>query len=377
MRRSLSNSSRVAGLGLAMTLLTAGCVNPGPPSVGMSTVEASLVFGLEEEAPQPVTSPIQETVSQLVAAPAPADEPVEQAPIEFEFAKPRVPLLRSPSSSSKPACPTAPVTAAAEVATQPRISGDVPTGTSKWRLTGFTTSRAGDQVTRNDFGDTSGSPRSVRNVTEISDTRYSFEVVEAGSSAIRFDETEDDRELVTVTTYEVNTAGLNVNPSDGVGTVATPGVGEPERGIVLSKIERVDPSSGQVIDTFAPTIGLLVLPLPVVAGETFVSTAVDPRTGQTISHDSVVKGRERIDACGDLVDGWLVESKRRETGSGGAVGAGENLSLEIVYSQIFATQYGGIPILERSAYPAEDCAICPFEFTQRLGQLTPDPLTTG
>lgn len=376
MRRSLSNPTRVAGVGLAMALLTAGCVNPDPPSVGMSTVEASLVFGLEEEAPQPVTSPIQEAVSQLVAAPAPAEEPVEQAPIEFEFAKPRVPLLRSPSSS-KPACPTAPVTAAAEVATQPRISGDVLTGTSKWRFTGFTTSRAGDQVVRNDFGDTAASPRSVRNVTKISDTRYSFEVVEVGSSTIQFDEAEDDRDFVTVTTYEVNTAGLNANPSDGVGTVATPGVGEPERGIVLSKIERVDPSSGQVINTFAPTIGLLVLPLPVVAGESFVSTAVDPRTGQTISHDSVVKGRERIDACGDLVDGWLVESKRRETGNGGAVGAGENLSLEIMYSQIFATQYGGIPIFERSAYPAEDCSICPFEFTQRLGQLTPDPLTAG
>jgi hypothetical protein len=125
-------------------------------------------------------------------------------------------------------------------------------------------------------------------------------------------------------------------------------------------------------------VGLLVLPLPVVGGETFQSTAVDPRTGQTITRDSTVVGRERIDACGDLVDGWLVRSKERSTFGQSVVSAPDALAVEADVASIYATQYGGVPIFESYGMNADQgCDICPFELKYRLGQLHPDPLPTS
>jgi hypothetical protein len=357
------------GVCAVLGLASSACVHPEPPTVGMSKVEANLVFGIDA-VPEPVQTPVEQVVAQYAPPPPAADDEVavEEAPApSFDFnAGPKVPLLRPAVTSERKAeCAAAPITAAAEVPPQPRISGDVLTGTSKWRLEGFLTERpVGGEATRLDIADAADFPRSIRNVKKISDTRYSFEVVKAGDKLTGSD-------AVTITTYEVNTAGVFVNPSQGVGTVATPGVGEPERGIVITKIQTVDPQSGQQLNKFEPQVGLLVLPLPVVSGDSYQSTAIDPSTGQTMTLDAVVIGRDRIDACGTLVDGWRVDAKQR---SSGGLATAAALTIEYDVSTIFATQYGGIPIFEKYAYAAEDCSLCPFEFRSRLGQFPPDPL---
>ena len=380
MTRSLRSRRHVVGAVVLLGVLTSACVQPDPPSVGMSKVEASLVFGVTE-VPQPVVTPVEQAIQASIVVPA-VDAGVEEAPEEevaapsFDFSKPKVPVLRGgTSTATREECPTAPITAAAELAPQPRISGDPLLGISKWRLKRSVTNNSGPEpVTTTD--EVAADQRVVRNFTRISDTVFTFETVaeQNPQSQIQAGFTED--RLITVTTYEVNTTPVSVNPSDGVGTVATPGVGEPERGITITKIHQIDPQSGQIEGRFEPAVGLLVLPLPVVAGETFSTSAVDARTGQTISRESTVVGKERIDACGTLVDGWTVKSKERSSfGQSITDTAAAFALLEWDVTSMFATQYGGIPILDR--IDLADCETCPLSLEYRLGQLQPDPLPSS
>ncbi len=378
-RSRLSSVSLCVVLGLA----SSACVKPDAASVGMSKVEASLVFGVKE-IPKAVVTPIEQVVAQVVFdAPSQVQVATPQqrqgAPVEpeqpFEFAKPAVPKFSQSANAGKDECPEALVSAAPLLAPQPRISGDARPGTSKWRDRGFITTKNFETGVKGPSNfDAAGSPRAIRNFKKLSDNQFTFEEVLVG------------RQTVTVTTYDVNNNAVSANPSDGVGIVATPGLGEPERGIVITKIETLDKKTGQLVENgkFEPTgAGLLMLPLPVVAGEKFASTAVDPRTGQVISHEATVQERQRIDACGELIDGWGVEYVRRTNGggsgrddAGGAAGGAAFLAVvDLKYQTVFATQYGGVPILDRIIVAADQCdTICPFDITSRVAQLNPDPL---
>lgn len=362
-----SRPSSIA-LCVVLGLGSSACVRPDAPSVGMSKVEASLVFGVSD-IPQPVPTPVEQVAAlvEAMAAPARATREV-QAPVEeekpFEFAKPATPRFApQTAATAKVACPEAPVTAAPLVAPQPRITGDPRPGVTKWRETGYITVKNFEtqQPQRQDF-DSVGDPRLIRNFKRLGPQLYTFEEVVSSS---------DD---ITVTTYQVNNGAVTANPSDGVGIVATPGVGEPERGIVIKSIRTSSKQTGQLVYEFAPTgAGLLMLPLPVVAGERFTSTAVDPRSGQVISHDATVQERQRIDACGELIDGWGVDYMRRQTGESefGAL----NATVDIEFHSVFATQYGGVPILRRIVAPEDLCnTICPLDITERVGQVDPSPL---
>lgn len=351
MKRFPRRRMSAVSLCVALGVVTSACVRPDAPTVGMSKVEATLVFGVTD-IPEPVDSPIQQALAQVIASDGDAVAEEEQA---FEFKKPAIPKFGTSTSKAKEACPEAPITAAPLVAPQPRISGDPRPGTSKFLVQGFITPVVFDEPMRQDF--TLFFPRSIRNFTRTSEHRYSFEEVQD----------RDDR--IVVTTYEVNNAPVTANPSDGVGVVATPGAGEPERGIVITKIEVVDEKTGQPVsegsfDAAGP--GLLVLPLPATAGEKFVSAAVDAKTGQVLRNEGTVTERRRVDACGDLVDGWGVEYTHRGFSEFGAE--------EFKSTKIFATQYGGVLIYEEFELTAEDCGPpCPLKFTAKLAQLEPTP----
>jgi hypothetical protein len=367
LNRSLRDVRFIASLA-ALAVLLSACVKPDPPTVGMSKIEASLVFGFSEP-DKPLLTPIEQ-VAATVVADAPPAEPVEPAGFElpaFELKKFEIP---GEVTTVRPTCPAAPEGAPAGEPALPRVSADPLQGTTRWKTTGFVSNLNADGTkSRSDLRQ-GLQDRAYRNFTRVTDDVYTFEMVQRSG-----------RDAAFVSTFRVNTAAVNVNPSDGVGTVVTPGVGEPERGITLDRTELVDLRTGQVIESFVPTTGLLLLPLPVVPGETFQSVAVDPRTGQTIVHDSVIRGNIRYDACGEYVDGWLVESTRTVSGTGGLVPGrdeGENPAQDVgtfTYNMAFATQYGGIPIFEQFAVEDETaCAACPFSLEYTLGQLTPDPL---
>lgn len=357
MKRSPRSRMSAVSLCVALGVASSACVRPDAPTVGMSKVEASLVFGVTD-VPQPVESPVQQAVAQLVA---PGGDVVEEEQQPFEFKKPFVPRFDSSTSKAKEACPEAPITAAALEAPQPRISGDPRPGTSRWRIEGFVHQDVGGDPVKVEFA--LFRPRVIRNFERISEHVFKFQEVQ---------DRDDD---VVVATYEVNNAPITANPSDGVGVVATPGVGEPERGIVLIHEEVINKETGQQLGVFAPAgAGLLMLPLPATAGEQFASTAVDPRTGETRSHDATVQERQRIDACGDLVDGWGVEYKMRGSQDSRGFGAIANV-FEFKMQMAWATQYGGVPIYENFELTAEDCGgpPCPLKYTAKLGQLEPTP----
>ena len=337
-------------------LLSAACVSPDKPTVAVNKLEANLVFGVAE-APKQVETPLEEVVTAVASA----DD--LDAAFTFEFPDAPTPafgidLNIAPKAAE--ACPAAAPTAAPATPTEVTITGEPPVGSYKFRNVGSLPdpAKAGTLFKYDRF-----ERRIVRNFRRLSPTLTSFDVVQR----VLF-----GGQDFLVATYEVNTAGLNRNPSDGVGIITTPGVGEPERGITLVKMARIDAKSGNEVSVFQPTTGLLLLPLPVTAGEKFQSVAVDARSGQTIVHESTVLRRQRVDACGDLVDGWLVESNRqvsRPEDFAGGPPPGK-------YSMIFATQFGGMPIQERLVIE-NTCAGGTCDLSATLAQLKPDPLPAG
>lgn len=353
MKRFLPSNIRLVVVLALVATTSAACVRPDKPSVAINKLEANLVFGVTKPPEEVPATPVEQVLSGA------ADAQDLFAAFDFPSAPSpgfgTIPLFTQPKSE----CPAAAPDAAPEKATEATITGDPLVGVSKYKITGFLTDRTG-QVP---FGDSRFERRIVRKFLKESATVSTFEVVQPVLGA-------SDRLIVTK--YRVNTAGLSRNPSDGVGIITTPGVGEPERGITIDRIAEVD-KNGTELATFEPTTGLLLLPLPVTSGERFQSAAVDPRTGQTIAHESTVTRRQRIDACGNLVDGWLVESNRAVSRNPAAQSVAATSGK---YSLILATQYGGLPVQERFTVDT-GCPVGPCDLVSTLGQLKPDSLPPG
>jgi hypothetical protein len=106
--------------------------------------------------------------------------------------------------------------------------------------------------------------------------------------------------------------------------------------------------------------GVQVLPLAVLPDETFRSVGVDTTNQVTLVHDGIVKNRNRVDACGEIIDGW-------EVAINATLVDGENTqqSTETFY---IATQYGAMPIFESFNYGENG------NLANNIGQLNPDPL---
>jgi hypothetical protein len=333
-----------------MAVAATACVQPDAPEVAINKVEASLVFGVKPTV-EPAPPPVQEAAGVIAT---------ELALPELDELDFTLPDNTSPVFSTLPKaksdCEPAPNTASAEAIVEPFISGDVPVGLYRWQINARVTNPEG--VVQQ--GGRQFEKRFVRKVNKVSDTVYTFEQVQPMPGT----------DLVAVNTIRVNTAPVSQNVDPGYNQVVTvPSVGEPERGITLDRIDYVD-RTGNVVRTFTPPSGVLLLPLPVASGESYKSAAVDPKSGQTIVHEMTVSRRGRIDACGTLIDGWLVEGTQSTT-EGGVEGIPESYS----YSYIVATQYGGMIINERIAATDADGTLYELEYT--LGQLKPDPLPAG
>lgn len=348
--RYRSDMSRFLVLAAALAVVAGACVQPGPPSVAIDKLEANLVFGVKP-VEEPTKPPAQQAVERAVA-------PEEPPPLEFETIAPEDDDFEFTLEEKPDPCPAAPITAAPEVATEVDITGDPPEGLYRWQYSvRVVVEEEGEEEILTDSG---FERRMVRNFEEVSDTVYEFETVQPAGDSGNF----------IVTTFRVDTEAINAgDPTAGAGVVESPvRPGEPERGVTITKIETRDRNDDPVGLAFEPTTGILMLPLPVTSGEQYQSVAVDPK-GATVVHDATVTRRARVDACGDLVDGWLVEATQAIANPGvtEAVEAGSYR-----YSYIIATQYGGMPVNERIQPAAEDDDSFDIEFI--LGQLEPDPL---
>ncbi len=334
-----------AVLAVALALIGAACVQKDDPGVGINTVQASLVFGVKPAAPPAGLVPI-------VAQPESAPEIVEAGDLEAT-----VPALPNLDLNAKPAadCPEAPPTAAVKEPVGVNVTGPPREGVYRWKHDGFATAANGARAPFTGF-----EKRVVRNYKKINDADFSFETVQpvvSGGNAAQF----------IVTGYQVNTARPSQSITPPAGPVSPPTLGGPDRGVVLTKQELLD-SRGQIVSSYVPTPGILLLPLPVASGDTWGSVGVDPKNGSTVVLNGTVTRRQRIDACGDLVDGWFVEATQASAGAQNLEpGAGQ-----VAYSYMVAPQYGAMLIQER-IHPADtDEQLFDLSFT--LAQLEPDPL---
>lgn len=154
---------------------------------------------------------------------------------------------------------------------------------------------------------------------------------------------------------------------------------DPEAGITLEEIDSYDSRFQNETVVFAPKpTGLLLLPLPASTGTTWTSTATDPTTGAATFQGSTGT-RVRVDACGQLIEGWEATGRLTLTGTFGSVNSSNptggnptsppQADLEIVA----APQYGGLIV----QFKIDGTWFGGLQFvktTIRDGQLTPDPL---
>ena len=366
-------SKKLTSAAALVALASAACVHAGPGTVKVNPIEANLAFGVR---PQAVTAPLPSQAAQdLIPAISEGDVNVI----------PTLPSLTPPKS----ACPEAPVTAVVETPTEVQAIGKPLIGVTKWKHSGYVevANAPGGRAAFTGF-----EKRIVRNYNKVSDTEWTFDIVQPVPAA---QVNQANGAVAIVNHYKVKTNGFSETVNPPAGPVSPPSVGEPERGLVLTGTESIDRTGSTVGTSFAPVTGLLLLPLPVASGESFASVAADPKSGETVIQNSTVSRRQRIDACGDLVDGWQVTSTQLFIGlqtlvNDLAAGKPPSLSSFIGYDYIVATQFGGMIVDERiyeaDLLNAPDALVqtlgsdpfphtpSPFDLDFSLGQLHPDPL---
>jgi len=236
-------------------------------------------------------------------------------------------------------------------------------GIYRWKREGVVTSTetAGRTINVSGF-----EQRMIRNVELISDEEtseggnevvFTYEMVQPAISGTD----------VVITTYQVKSVGTPptrsvFNPTQGQDEITA---GEPERGLVITRIEVQDRHGGR-LSVFEPATGLLLLPLRVRPGEQWQSVAVDPRSGQRMELVGQTLAKERVDACGDIIEGWEVTSTVTSTGGGGVTSN--------TYEYVVAPQYGAILLYEHLRPTA---AASENDLVFSIGQQDPDPLPAG
>ncbi|MEY2569074.1 MAG: hypothetical protein QOE35_3603 [Actinomycetota bacterium] len=342
--------SRTAGIALVLMALSAGCVHAGDPSVGVKTVAADIIFGVAPKtvSPVPNTGPLTEPAQPFNDGDLlPADAP------DRNLAKPKAPTR----AGAAPLCREATVNDVPGEQSPDTVTTQRPTvGTYLWK-------RAGSQKIATAPGKTFDSPiggyedRLVKNVTETAappgtkDSYFEYETVQ-----------KDLGGNIATTHWRVRPNALNRAVfAPNVGDVNT-NVGQPDRGLSMTGVD-VRTTKGDTVPAFSPRSPLLFLPLPITAGNKWSSQSVDSRSLATLQIDGGVVGHTNVDACGTLLDGWLVQSTL--TYSDGST------TETSVYNYVVALQYGALIIGEHTEAPKDNPTLV-TDFN--IGQVSPRPL---
>lgn len=336
-----------------VALFGAGCVKPGPPGVSITPLSADIVFGVKE----PTSSPIAPT-SQ--AAPLLIEDPEDFAKIlEVPEATP-LPTTKRPTTAAVD-CPPAALTAFPKDPATVTLEGRTGEGVYRHKsvLSVTQAGRGTQTVTR-------FQTHAVRRVTPTAGKDYEFTYQLVEPDAVTPGE-------FIVTTYRVNDNPAiirNVNQApQTIGVVDVPGAEatitppNDEPGIFMVSFER-QAANGRVISGFEPAPAVKVLPLDegiIKSGQNWHSTGIDPGTGNVMDVEGNVTRKTRVDACGEIVEGWLVDLTIASAFDG------ETFAERRLVN--FATQYGGLIIGDSvSTNPAA------VTIDTSLARLAPDPL---
>ncbi len=333
---------RPAGLLVLVALLAGACGSDRQAGVGVERLQADIAFGVEQPG------------DDL----APGGDPGAGAAVRPGLASTRAPVPgrrmqdqdRSfldvlPPVAQRRECPPAAIDAF-PAETAPLNAEEPPAeGLWRWRSQGTQRLTGVDQELPIDLFRN----RLVRNVEVVNPTTWTFETVER-----EFSQT-GPGDLV-IRTFRVRTDARSSRANALAFEART---GEPDRGVSLVREERLD-DDGNVVSVFAPIPAILILPLQVFPGEEYSTGGVDPRSGQAMQLQAKVVGRDRVDACGEILEGWLVEGTLTRTGAPARP-----------YRYIVAPHLGGILLMEATEAVT---AIGSYQIEHTIAQIEPDPL---
>ncbi|HZU74551.1 MAG TPA: hypothetical protein VE990_17470 [Acidimicrobiales bacterium] len=349
--RTRRPSSVVAAL-LALGVVAGGCAHAAGPGVAVQRVESDISFGL------PNSGKPQAAVPPSLATPN-LTGPTQSLPA-FVYTTTTTFNYGSPSyggTSEAPTCPQPPYGASPDKAASITVQGKPKPGVYKWQIV---TSQpvAGTNQTLTDHAYVTYKIEHVSATTQApnpaggtTDT-FTYDVVSPGPQG-----------GTITTTYEVKENAVQVSGTAGNFGQAQH-AGAPDRGISLVSV--VDRNGGGTVTaTFNPSPPVLLFPLDVQSPQSFQAVGVDPATGASFSNSATVSGAtKRVNACGQLVDGWDVTGTQTFSGSGGSSGTTTG---SVDYA--VATQYGGILIYQATTPTGSNKTE-----TDIIGQLDPDPL---
>jgi len=335
-------------IAVALVGLTAtACVSPDAPGVRTDAVQTDIVFDVAEPETGPLDKPVAPSTDATAAPLLP--EPFRNR-LPDRFANVRFSLNEEEVAAD---CPGAPLGAAPTVAAPENASEPPAQGLYRFKRSGTKKEIINGAEFSSPYG--GFEPHVIRELETSSDTLWSFQEVEQIADGVR------------VTTWQVNTEATQRSANPPYVAEDSVRVGEPGRGIAIVSIQEYD-GNGNPTSSFNPTTPLLFLQLPVVQGESWASTAVDPRTGQSISVAGEVQRRQSVDACGTLLDGWLVVADVTESqGFGNAA----NVHTDEL---VFSTERGG-QLLSRRQVTSGTTPQGSYEsdLTVSIGQVDPSP----
>ncbi len=330
----------------ALALAATACVSPDDPGVRVDAVQADIVFGVEE--PEVGAVPPQ-TPDVYVDPNAAGDVPLLQVPFRNKIPDrfQNVAFGVTPEQAAAGACPDAPVGEAPDTIAPINAENRPAEGLYRYKVRGTSTFTVNGQDITTALS--TYEPRIIRAVTETADKRWTYEVVSPNGDG-----------GVIVTTFDVNAGAVQKSagtPYVGENPIRT---SEPNSGVTLTRIQYFD-GNGNQEGEFRPLTPLVYMPMPVLPGESFTSAGIDPKSGQTIRIGGETLTRKSVDACGELIDGWLVKLDITDS-------AGGNRIQEVVIS----TDMGGLVISDRVQRTIVGAtATQKTDITYSIGQTTP------
>jgi hypothetical protein len=328
-----------------LCLAGTACVKPNDPGVRVDSVAADIVFGVEEPAVGAVPPPTADVYDPNSGVTDVGLNVPFRNKIPDRFKN--VAFGVTPEEAAAGACPDAPVGSAPSEVAPENAKGLPGEGLYRFKVRGTQTFTVNGQDIKTPIS--AFEPRIIRAVEKPEDTRWTYEMVSPNGDG-----------GVKVTSFDVNTKPTQrqVNPPYvGENPVRA---GEPNVGVTVTRIQYYD-GNGNQQGEFNPATPLVYLPLPVLTGEGFNSVGVDPKSGQTIRITGEVKTRQSVDACGSLVDGWLVSLDITDSEGGPR-------TEEVVIS----TGMGGLLTSDRIQQTiVGPTASQTIDLTYSLGQVTP------
>lgn len=342
-RYPLPHSGRSFVAVVVAGVLVAACGSQGEPSVGVKGLDADVVFGVKTKAG-----------TQAGAGPSltgvEPDEEISLVPADDEVPGQR--RFRQDVQPTEP-CPEAAINAfPAEPATD-QVTRVPTAGLYRWKRGGTSVIRSVNHEQR-----LSGfEERLVENVRTISESENPVsEYQDRRNKVYVFDTVQPFGDGVLRTTYQVKTNAevqREARPFTGNPRARA---GDPERGLAIMREVYEERGEAVTEKVFSP--GLLLVPLPMSVGENFSSVSQVSREG-TVTFTGTVAPRERIDACGDMVEAFRVR------------GTMERPGLSTAYNILVATQLGALIVQEQYEF---DDAVGTHDLVYQLGQLKPSPL---